>query len=196
MFNIHLSGREVAIFVGGAALSMGAYFARRWIQGDYAKEALERYSKTLDLHQALKASGLSVSDLDGMQGRLTDRRRRTRQIEDAVAHEVVADQSDDPSPGKSQDAMSALATADVQISRAKMKRALSELSFIIDAADVGELEASQKAWATYSEAQARLMASPHAGGSIYATIYASELEAPIVARIADLRAHLERLKSM
>lgn len=186
-----LPWREIVSAGGGALLLALAYLAKRWWQGDHVSETLDRYTRALDLHQRLKSEGISTADLDALQSDLMKTKRK-RQIEDEISLEIL---EQGPRPEETQGGMNRAATADLEIARAKLEKALVELDMYLAGEQGALLKGTQQGWSAYAEAEACLVAARFETGSIYPLVYAKELERLTVARIADLRAHLEWIKS-
>jgi uncharacterized protein YecT (DUF1311 family) len=186
--------------VTSAAWVIG-YFARRRIERTAEKDAIDLKTKALDLYLKRQGANLSAADVDKLTADVS-RREHVREIEDRVASEVAenstqARHQEGPRPGETQADLNVLSAADLRVARAMHDRTLAEAE--IHCGDSEQslriLRASQAAWEAYATAEAEYLAFPEQGGTLYPTILHSVLERLTIARIADLKAHIEWLKS-
>ena len=183
--------KEVLIFALGCLVASIAFFAKRRIEGKGQAELLDRRAKVLAVHKSMKEEGLSLADLNRVEDELT----RRREIEDQVVAEVANLAAEGPAPGETQAEMNVLAAADLAVAEAMLEKTLVEAR--MHCSDVPEaLEEAQAAWRVYAEKEASYLASTFEGGSMYGMIVKTELERLSVVRIADLRKHLEWLRSL
>lgn len=194
MINLNESPyRELLLALALPGVAGIAYFFKRWYEGTAFSSQLDKRAKLLAIRKDLTAEGLTIADLDKFEGELTKRRKNIHQIEDEVVAEL-ADQRDGPRPGETQGELNILAGADLEISQALLAKALRELEMHCE--DLPLVQSAQKAWEKYAKAEAKYRASYCEGGSMHPLIYCSELESLTVARIADVRARTEWLKSL
>ena len=188
--------KELGLLAVGSLLTSLAYFIKRWIEKKPLADVLERRAKALALHKSLKEQGLSLDDLDELEKDLTRRRRKVRDIEDEVSKELSELRYDGPKPGESQSDMNRLASADTDVANALLERVIIEMAMVCGDEQEPKLRSSQEAWQKYAVAEAKFRSSIFEEGTVYPTMYLSEIERLTVARIADLRAHLAWLKSL
>jgi uncharacterized protein YecT (DUF1311 family) len=190
---LDITWRDLGLVALSAGVGSVGYLLTRRIERKPDKDRLELRSMILDLHTRLKAQGMTVTELDELGTALTERRKATRKIEDEVDAELAVRLAYEPRPEDTQAGMNQIAAADLKISRAMLAKLLTELEMYSE----GEsLKHAQKSWEAYAEAEARHRSSLYEGGTVYPLMYASELQSLIVSRIAELRAHLEWLKSL
>lgn len=189
--------KEILITLVTATLAVTAYFAMRKIERKNSSEIIDRQTKLLALHKTLKAEGVSVGDLEKLEQDLNNKRRDIHKIEDQVAADVHrARLFDGPLPGQSQSEMNYLAAADLQIADAMLDKALAEAEMHCQPDEVPKLQLAQSAWKTFANAEAAYRSLFCKGGTMYPTVFSSELERLTVSRIAELKAHVEWQKSM
>jgi uncharacterized protein YecT (DUF1311 family) len=188
--------KEILVTLITATLAVTAYFAVRKIERKNSIETIDRQTKLITLHKTLKAEGLSVKDLEMLEQDITNRRRGIQKIEDQVAADVHKARLDGPLPGQSQSEMNYLAAADLRIADAMLEKALAEAEMHCQPDEVEPLHAAQVAWTTFAQAEAAYRSLFCKGGSMYRTVYPSELERLTISRIAELKAHVEWQKEL
>ena len=182
--------KELGLLLVGGILAACGFFLQRMIRRDHVTESLDRRSKTLDLHQRLRKENLTIEDVDRLEDRLASRRRRTFDLENATALEL-SELDDGPRPGMAQQEMNKSAAADLDVAKAELKRVCLQLSFHLDENEASAFGAAQKAWEKFSDAEARLAASPFEGGSMQAGILFAAKTELVVRRIAEIKSKIE-----
>jgi len=181
--------KELGLLLVGGFLAACGFFLQPMIRRDYVTERIERRAKALELHQQLKKENLTIEDIDRLEDKLSSRRRRTFDLENATALELES--RDGPLPGMAQQEMNRSAAADLDVAKAELKRVCLQLSFHLDEAEASAFAATQKAWEKFADAEARLAASPFEGGSMQAGILFAAKTELVVRRIAEIKGKIE-----
>ena len=188
--------KDLTVLALGGFLGVGAYFAKRRIQGDKTKERLEHFGKALDLRQKLKAEGLTADDLQSTIDLVLATNTKRRSIEDRVTGEIVRQKIEIDGPVLCQTEMNFVAAMDLKIADARLERTLFDLKKHLGREKDSLIEESQTAWQNYAVAQSKLDALYCEGGTMYPTVRRASQEAITVKRIAEIEELLEYLKTL
>lgn len=176
------------VLVSGAL----GYFGKRWVEDTGGREKVALYATVADLAAKMKASGVSVAEVDTLRTYLLGKRRTV--ADDAVvalAAPPTGGLDAEPTEFWTQTAMNERADEAYQAAKAELAAVVGELQTECGPAAARELAATQSAWEEFRDRHAEWAASEYEGGSIQPFIRATEADSITRQRLAALRATLD-----
>lgn len=166
------------------------WFARRWITRAQHKEEADSLLQYLDIHDRLKASGISLVELRGLR----DRFRTGREI---ITPAITATLLTNRDAGSAPEDLANLGntTAEIRFGlsdrlakiNAELEDALVDLAESDTASRAAELIAAQKAWADYRDKDALFESLLMEGGTGASVLHAARLVELTEARLDQVK---------
>ena len=158
------------------------FLIQRILRKDSLSESLARTQQVLNINKELRDQNLSVSEIQDLQEKLTKRREAF-----VRASETRKQLKPRPNEGDTQYELNVIAGANFQKADAELRIALVTLEGMLGPERALTLDASQKHWERFRDAQAEMVSSRYKGGSIMSLIRGQELELLTLERIEQLR---------
>lgn len=175
----------IAALVAACFGALG-YFGRRWIEGQYKDQTLNRTRHILEINRQMKDQHLSPEDLAKLEQILLGRASRAEKgpnrtpLETEVARRGVTH-------SLTQSEMNELAAHQLALANGDLARWISKIEDVADAGRLNELHHAQELWEEFCEEQASFVSAKYKGGSILPYIYFVERERLVRERIEQLK---------
>jgi uncharacterized protein YecT (DUF1311 family) len=183
--------KEIVLIAVGALLPAIGSLLMRWLRKDRITEEIARKTKMLELRERMQSQGVTFDQLHELEASLMERQKAKRDIEDALIGELQEADADDPTGNMSQAEMNQYAEARAREMDAKLDGLLVKLQTYMGDDEQSRLEAAQKAWLAYRDAQVELSSANFDGGTMQPLVQFGEQLSLTIERIATVQGELE-----
>lgn len=189
------ASQVLMLVVGGAGTAAWFHWRRR-VERKPVFENIERAQKLVALKKELDGTNSTIDDLKSLEDALMGRGEMAKAL--AVSYEEEANQLRDlqQKSALTQAEMSYAVAQAYGRSAQKLESIIAGLKEYYSPEEIQRFEDTHKAWLTYRDKHAALLAAQYEGGSIQPLVHASALEAVTIARIVELEAELSQAKEL
>jgi hypothetical protein len=184
---------KIGLVLLGAAVSVVAYFGKRWIEGSTHNETLDKHKKLLEIHKQMHVQGLDVDSLRKLETQLFGKANAIRMHTSELTDKREPLISDRDVEDLTQLELTKRASERFESAKVQLQEVIAGIDAHVGDNESQALMNSQRAWEAYSVDQAMAATSSYDGGSMWSLVYFSELESLTIERTARLQAQLDEL---